>query len=58
VNTGKVRRAWLTFRRGVSVIQLMGIDKSPMEAPADVTDLVAAKRHYMWHRVISGVRMQ
>jgi len=56
VNSGNVRRAWLTFRRGVSVAQLIGIHKSPMDSPADAMDLVAAQRHYTWYRVLSGVR--
>jgi len=58
VNSGNVRRAWLAFRRGVSVAQLIGIHKSPMDSPADAMDLVAAKRHYTWYRVLSGVRLQ
>jgi hypothetical protein len=53
---GSLRRAWLTFRRAVSVAQLLGFHKvSPKNSQEAVPGLLEIRRHYIWYQIMLGV---
>lgn len=47
INAGNPRRAWLTFRRSISIAQLMGIHKRETTVPGG---------REMWQQIIQGDR--
>lgn len=54
LNTGRIRKAWLTFRRGISLAQLSGLHKRPMN-PLDDPNLTR-RRDSLWKALYSGDR--
>ncbi|RSM17567.1 hypothetical protein CDV31_003645 [Fusarium ambrosium] len=56
INAGNLRRAWLVFRRAISLAQLTGLDRG---GDADLTILdpaTMASPSFMWHRIVSQDR--
>lgn len=54
LNAGRIRKAWLTFRRGISLAQLSGLHKRPMN-PLDDPNLTR-RRDSLWKALYSGDR--
>lgn len=54
-NAGNLRRSWLTFRRAISVAQLMGLHRVSTKTSQGVPDLEEAKRHYIWYQIMQAV---
>ncbi|KAJ5396218.1 uncharacterized protein N7487_010521 [Penicillium crustosum] len=55
-NAGNLRRSWLTFRRAISVAQLMGLHRVSTKTSQGVPDLEKAKRHYIWYQIMQAER--
>ncbi|KAI1132466.1 hypothetical protein F5Y10DRAFT_231203 [Nemania abortiva] len=53
-NIGNIRRAWLAFRRALSIAQLMGIHRANNPLPLNCVDSSSAKVNYqiMWFRIV------
>jgi hypothetical protein len=56
LNSGKLRRAWLTFRRALSITQMMCFDKDFMKSKKGVNSSSVKARKQMWHQVIMSDR--
>ncbi|CZR65240.1 uncharacterized protein PAC_15140 [Phialocephala subalpina] len=56
INSGNIRRAWLSFRRGLTIAQLLGLQKAYLK-PLDEVDLMTVMAiKMMWHKVIQSDR--
>jgi hypothetical protein len=56
INSGNLRRAWLSFRRGLTIAQLLGLQKAYLK-PLDEVDLMTVMAmKMMWHKVIQSDR--
>ena len=55
-NAGSLRRAWLTYRKAVSVSQLLGIHRWTSKATQDTFSLAETNRQYIWYQIVQGVR--
>ncbi|KAI1755547.1 hypothetical protein F4782DRAFT_527597 [Xylaria castorea] len=53
-NIGNIRRAWLAFRRALSIAQLMGIHRTANPSPLNCIDSSSASVNYqiMWFRIV------
>ncbi|KAK5159582.1 hypothetical protein LTS14_002724 [Recurvomyces mirabilis] len=58
VNEGNFHSSWLSFRRAISVSQLLGMHRRSVSSNAETSDLTQAKRHFMWFRIVEGERYQ
>ncbi|KAI1434147.1 hypothetical protein GGR50DRAFT_440137 [Xylaria sp. CBS 124048] len=53
-NIGNIRRAWLAYRRALSIAQLMGIHRAANPAPPNYVDSSSTSVNYqtMWFRIV------
>lgn len=51
-NCGNLRRAWVVYRRAMSVAQLMGLHRAPMPPLKRIDPELDAKPEFMWFRII------
>ncbi|CAM1508915.1 Fc.00g026540.m01.CDS01 [Cosmosporella sp. VM-42] len=56
VNDGNLRRSWLSFRKAISVAQLMGLQRVSSKTSQQVSDVLETKRHHLWHQIVQGER--
>jgi hypothetical protein len=54
LNLGNIRRAWLSFRRAISVAQLMGLQRPSVRSNDMPEDDQISRRHYLWFSLIKG----
>ncbi len=54
LNNGRIRKAWLTMRRGISLAQLSGLHKRPTIPATDTTQ--SLRRDNLWKALYSGDR--
>ncbi|GIJ99639.1 hypothetical protein Aspvir_003640 [Aspergillus viridinutans] len=52
VNCGNLRRAWLVYRRAMTVAQLMGLHRSPMPPLKRIDPELQADPEFMWFRIV------
>ncbi|KAM5343575.1 hypothetical protein ACJ41O_012112 [Fusarium nematophilum] len=52
VNCGNLRRAWVVYRRAMTVAQLMGLHRSPMPPLKRIDPNVDADPKFMWFRIV------
>lgn len=52
VSAGNLRRSWLSFRKAISIAQLLGLHRA---ASQERPDLAKTKQHYLWYQVCRGV---
>ncbi|KAF7157293.1 hypothetical protein CNMCM5623_001416 [Aspergillus felis] len=52
VNCGNLRRAWLVYRRAMTVAQLMGLHRSPMPPLKRIDPELHADPEFMWFRIV------
>jgi hypothetical protein len=52
INAGNLRRAWLSFRRGISIAQLMGLHRASPTSKLGDDD---SRRHYVWFQLVKGL---
>ncbi|GFG15509.1 hypothetical protein IFM5058_07489 [Aspergillus udagawae] len=52
VNCGNLRRAWLVYRRAMTVAQLMGLHRSPMPPLKRIDPELQADPSFMWFRIV------
>ena len=55
VNAGNLRRSWLTFRKAITIAQLLGLHRKPFKTPQETLDLAETKRLHLWYQVSRGV---
>lgn len=53
-NNGRIRRAWLTYRRGISFAQLLGLHKRLSNSEGNMTEKM--RRESVWNALYSGDR--
>ncbi|KKK26767.1 hypothetical protein ARAM_000364 [Aspergillus rambellii] len=53
VNAGNLRRSWLSFRRAITIAQLLGLHRGAVNSSED---LVETKRHHLWYQISRGER--
>ncbi|KAH6887049.1 C6 zinc finger domain protein [Thelonectria olida] len=51
-NCGNLRRAWVVYRRAMTVAQLMGLHRSPMPPLKRIDPELDAKPESMWFRIV------
>ncbi|KAJ5286679.1 hypothetical protein N7478_002365 [Penicillium angulare] len=55
VNTGNLRRSWLSFRKAITVAQLLGLHraapKASQKASEENSDLQHARRSHIWYQI-------
>lgn len=51
-NCGNIRRAWIAFRRAMTVAQLMGIHRSPMPHLKRIDPDLDADPEFIWFRIL------
>ncbi|GIJ86401.1 hypothetical protein Asppvi_005289 [Aspergillus pseudoviridinutans] len=52
INCGNLRRAWLVYRRAMTVAQLMGLHRSPMPPLKRIDPELHADPEFMWFRIV------
>ena len=52
VNSGNLRRAWVIYRRAMTVAQLMGLHRSPMPPLKRIDPELDAQPEFMWFRIV------
>jgi hypothetical protein len=52
VNSGNLRRAWVVYRRAMTVAQLMGLHRSPMPPLKRIDPELHADPEFMWFRIV------
>ncbi|GFF31062.1 hypothetical protein IFM58399_02763 [Aspergillus lentulus] len=52
VNSGNLRRAWVVYRRAMTVAQLMGLHRSPMPPLKRIEPELHADPGFMWFRIV------
>ncbi|KAE8136456.1 hypothetical protein BDV38DRAFT_283944 [Aspergillus pseudotamarii] len=52
VNSGNLRRAWVVYRRAMTVAQLMGLHRSPMPPLKRIDPGLDADPEFMWFRIV------
>ena len=52
INSGNLRRAWVVYRRAMTVAQLMGLHRSPMPPLKRIDPELDAKPEFMWFRIV------
>ncbi|KAJ5088380.1 hypothetical protein N7456_011996 [Penicillium angulare] len=56
VNTGNLRRSWLSFRRAITVAQLLGLHRAPAKTSLENLDLQNARRSHIWYQISRAER--
>ncbi|KAJ5587342.1 uncharacterized protein N7459_003107 [Penicillium hispanicum] len=56
VNAGNIRRSWLSFRKAITIAQLLGLHRVAIKLPLARLDLLEAKRHHLWYQISRGER--
>lgn len=56
INAGNLRRAWLVFRRAISLAQLTRLDRGDDTDLAVLDSTTMASPSFMWHRIVSQDR--
>lgn len=52
VNCGNLRRAWVVYRRAMTVAQLMGLHRSPMPPLKRIDPELDANPEFLWFRIV------
>ncbi|KAE8416044.1 hypothetical protein BDV36DRAFT_284914 [Aspergillus pseudocaelatus] len=52
INCGNLRRAWIVYRRAMTVAQLMGLHRSPMPPLKRIDPGLDANPEFMWFRIV------
>lgn len=52
INCGNLRRAWVVYRRAMTVAQLMGLHRSPMPLLKRIDPGLDANPEFMWFRIV------
>ena len=52
INCGNLRRAWVVYRRAMTVAQLMGLHRSPMPPLKRINPELDAKPDFLWFRIV------
>ncbi|EAW17321.1 uncharacterized protein NFIA_072350 [Aspergillus fischeri NRRL 181] len=52
VNSGNLRRAWVVYRRAMTVAQLMGLHRSPMPPLKRIEPELRADPEFLWFRIV------
>lgn len=52
IDCGNLRRAWVVYRRAMTVAQLMGLHRSPMPPLKRIDPELDAKPDFMWFRIL------
>ncbi|RFU32341.1 hypothetical protein B7463_g3971, partial [Scytalidium lignicola] len=52
INSGNLRRAWVAYRRAMTVAQLMGLHRTPMPPLKCIDPELDAKPDFMWFRIV------
>lgn len=52
VNCGNLRRAWVVYRRALTVAQLMGLHRTPMPQLKRIDPSLDAKPEFLWFRIV------
>ena len=52
MNCGNLRRAWVVYRRAMTVAQLMGLHRSPMPQLKRIDPELDANPEFMWFRIV------
>ena len=52
INSGNLRRAWVAYRRAMTVAQLMGLHRSPMPPLKHIDPELDAQPEFMWFRIV------
>jgi hypothetical protein len=51
-NCGNLRKAWVTYRRAMTIAQTMGLHRSPMPPLKRIDPLLNADADFMWFRIV------
>lgn len=52
VNCGNLRQAWATYRRAMTVAQMMGLHRSPIQKIRRIDPDLVADPEFMWFRIV------
>lgn len=52
INSGNLRRAWVVYRRAMTVAQLMGLHRSPMPPLKRIDPELDAQPEFPWFRIV------
>lgn len=55
INAGNLRKSWLTFRRAISVAQLLGLHRVSLKASQDMPDSKEIRPYNLWYQIMRGV---
>lgn len=55
VNAGNLRRAWLCYRKAITIAQLLGLHRMSVQTDGKNQELALVKRHRLWYQISRGV---
>ena len=56
LNSGKPRRAWLSFRRAMNIAQVMGLNRSSTRSAKGSDELLASRKARLWSQIFQSDR--
>ncbi|KAI7977048.1 hypothetical protein EIK77_002558 [Talaromyces pinophilus] len=57
VNAGNLRRSWVTFRKAITIAQLLGLHNTTVKSSQQDRDVMERKKHHLWYSIARGVCM-
>lgn len=55
VNAGNLRRSWVTFRKAITIAQLLGMHNMTVKSSQEDWNMVERKKHHLWYSIARGV---
>ncbi|PWY68572.1 hypothetical protein BO94DRAFT_590693 [Aspergillus sclerotioniger CBS 115572] len=56
VNAGNLRRSWRTFRRAITIAQLLGLHRVAVTPSQERQNSIKTKQHHLWYQIARGER--
>ncbi|PYI02088.1 hypothetical protein BO78DRAFT_422889 [Aspergillus sclerotiicarbonarius CBS 121057] len=56
VNAGNLRRSWLSFRKAISIAQLLGLHRTTVGSSQERRDLTKTTGSHLWYQISRGER--
>lgn len=57
VNAGNLRRSWLSYRKAVTISQLLGLHRVSVKTPEENQKPTEIRRNHLWYQVSRGVSL-
>lgn len=55
VNAGNLRRSWVTFRKAITIAQLLGLHNMTVKSSQQDRGVMERKKHHLWYSIARGV---